>query len=273
MKNFNLNISADGLIEYIDYRKCRGLLLAYLCDLPIVKTGFVIDSLLSKKDIAQLKHLIGEIVLCRPDSPIKQWKKLPRGKDMNLDKINEFYQECVEIHNRAVLLCFKHPSIYFAGEIIERYRISGGLNILVDWFKKITVEYVGPGFDVGELTRGCNNYHCLIEIPWELAIFPPSYIWSHSSLEKISSEKYEQSRHSRIDTLINKMGYNKIEVEQFVPQRVRLLSEEIFCNAFYECIKKIVKNTEYFKADVPIVILANLYGSTLHVFEIWESNT
>lgn len=273
MKKFNLNISSDGLIEYISYRKCRGLLLAYLYDLPIVKTGFVIDLLLSKEDIAQLKYLTGDIILCRPDSPIKQWRRLPRGKDLNIDNINEFYQECIEINDKAILLCFEHPSMYFTGKIIERYRISGGLNILVDWLKKITIEYVGPGFDVGELTRGCSNYHCLIEIPWELALYPPSYIWSHCSLKKISSKKYEQSRHNRINTLVNAMHYNEIEVEQFVPLKINLLNEEIFCIVFHECIKKIVKNMEYFKVETPIVILANLYGTKLHVFEIWESNT
>ncbi len=273
MQSFNLDTSAEGLIGFINYRKCRGLLLAYLYDLPIVKNGIVVDALLSEEDMERLEREIGSIFLCRPDSPIKQWSKLPRGKDLEINKINSFYQKCLEANNRAILLCFKHPSIYYTGKIVERYRISGGLNILVDWLKKISIEYVGPGFDVGELTRGCNNYHCLIEIPWEMVLYPPTYIWNNCILKSISARKYENSRKSRIDTLVNKMNYDRIEVEHYIPEEINLLNEEVFCNAFYECIIKIIRNLEYFDVNTPIVILANLYGTKLHAIEVWESNT
>ena len=273
MQDFNLDISLNRIIQFINYRKCRGLLLAYLYDLPIVKTGIIVDRPLTKEEINQLKQKMGNIFLCRPDSPIKRWSKLPRGMDVKINQINTFYKKCLEVNNRAILLCFTHPSIYFTGGIVERYRISGGVNILVDWFRKISIEYVGPGFDVGELTRGCNNYHCLIEIPWDLVLYPPPYIWEKCALKSISSRKYQYSRRNRVDTLVKNMNYNKIYVEHFIPEKISLLSKEVFCGVFHECIIKIVRNYEFFHVDVPIVILANLYGTKIHVIEVWESNT
>lgn len=69
------------------------------------------------------------------------------------------------------------------------------------------------------------------------------------------------------------MNYDKIYVEHFIPEEISLLSKEVFCNVFHECVIKIVRNYEYFHVNTPIVILANLYGTKIHVIEVWESNT
>ncbi len=64
------------------------------------------------------------------------------------------------------MLCFAHPSQYFFGKTVERPYISEGLSIVIDWNKSITIEYVGQGFDAGELTRGNNTYHRSVVVPW-----------------------------------------------------------------------------------------------------------
>ena len=57
---FDLNCDAGKkLFEFEKYRKCKGLLRAYLYGLPVVPIGVIIDSYISDKSIEFIKKKIG----------------------------------------------------------------------------------------------------------------------------------------------------------------------------------------------------------------------
>ena len=42
---------------------------------------------------------------------------------------------------------------------MQRYERTGAFNVIIDWEKGIHIEFVGKGFNGGELTKGKNRYH------------------------------------------------------------------------------------------------------------------
>ena len=266
------NNGANQLLKYKDYRKCKGLIQAYIYGLSVVPIGFVVNSHLSSKDILEIKMRIGDLALCRPDAPTHQWYGLPRGRDLKIDDINEFLTQCRKINLSSVLLCFSHPSTYFTGENVARYDLSGACNVVIDWDKIISIDFVGNGYDCGELSRGKNSPHSTIDIPWYLSDWPPSSIWNNSMVKHIERYKYEQSRQQRIETLVE-MGYDKATVEEKIPIVPNMLDKRLFCNIFDNCVKKIIKHRSGFEPKIPLMILINIYGDKLHVFEMWASNS
>ena len=164
---FDLNRKNSDLYKYSSYRKCAGLLLANDLRLPVVKRGAIIDhAIVEGMEQEQLTAALGSVVLCRPDAPAGLWHHLPRGRDLEVVEISKFYSECNRSERTAILLCMQHPSVLFTGTYKQRYEVSGGVCIRFDWLNSVLVEYVGPGFDVGELSRGFTNAHFTVEASW-----------------------------------------------------------------------------------------------------------
>ncbi len=262
----------DIVHKYEDYRKTQGFLKAYLYGLPVVTKGVIIDEHLSDTDIKNVKSILGDVLVCRPDAPANKWYGLPRGKDLHPEDLNSFLTECKKINTKAVLLCFMHPSIYFTGSIVERYEISGAANIIIDWGNSIDIEYVGSGYDCGELSRGFSGGHTTIRIPWVFIDCPSWFIWDHSSIKNISPGEYARSRSARIKTLYN-MGYPLETIESSIPTYYKSIDKKLFCDIYEKCIKKIVKFEHDFDVEKPIMVMINLYGDKQHVFEIWNSKS
>lgn len=271
---FDLNCDAGKkLFEFEKYRKCKGLLRAYLYGLPVVPIGVIIDSYISDKSIEFIKKKLGDIVMCRPDAPLQRWTGLPSGRDLKVENINNFLKECRESNPCAILLCFCHPSIYFTGSFVKRHYISGAMNILIDWNNSISMEYVGPGFDCGELTKGRNVCHSVAYVPWYLSDLPSKYIWNHVELNHIEHEKYKISRQKRIH-MLSKSGYDINELQNSIPVIENCLNRKIFFEVYEKCVKNIVKFSHDFSEEIPLVIMLNFYeGFKLHVFEIWDAKS
>lgn len=265
------NYKVEPLIEYKNYRKCKGVLQASKYGLPIVPNGFVVNRPLSCMDIEKIKQNIGDVVLCRPDAPKCQWYGLPRGRDLKIEEINAFFIQCQKINPSSILLCFLHPSVYFTGNMATRYDLSGACNVIINWEKNISIDFVGTGYDCGELSRGKNLAHSTVVIPWYLCDWPSDFIWNHLTVSHISSLKYEKSRKARVDALVE-LGYDKAVVEQKIPTGPSRLDKSLFCTVFDECIKKVIKYPEEFTFKIPLMITINIYNSQPHVFEIWQSN-
>lgn len=272
----NLNIfnlqdhGYDVVTKYKNYRKTKGFLDAFIYGLSVVPKGIIVDNYLSKENIIEIKNHLGNLFMCRPDAPLKDWYSLPRGKDLKPEEINMFLKECRKINPKSILLCFLHPSIYFTGNLVERYKISGAINILIDWGNIIEIEYVGKGFDCGELSRGINQSHTLINIPWMFVYWPPAFIWDYSIIKNISQNEYNNSRFKRICKLSN-MGYSENELEVNIPKFPKHMEKKIFCEIYEKSINKLIKFENDFDKKTPIMIMINLYGNQQHVFEIWSS--
>lgn len=271
---FNLEKQSLGIFNFLSFRKCRGLALAWSYDLPVVKQGVIIDTPLTEEDEITLQEAFGLYpLLCRPDAPIGKWTHLPKGRDCTVTQINAFYKECLRENPNSILLCFKSPSVYFTKKRIPRYSVSGGVNILIEWYKCIVIDYVGPGFDVGELTRGCNCSHQSFFVPWNYIHYPPNQIFTDSINNHISQDAYINARDHRINTLASTFGYDITSVKQCIPQESVKMPRSIFLTIWKECISKIVKKVHYLHSMNDLVILVNLYEEKLHVIEVWDSKT
>lgn len=272
--NFELGVQGlEQVCEYENYRKFLGLKRAYLYDLPVVPKGSVVSDYLLSSDVESIREHLGDSVFCRFDAPANKWYGLPRGQDIKVDDINIMLSKVKKTNPSAVLLCFAEPSQHFLGKIVERPYISGGLSILIDWNKSIVIEYVGQGFDAGDLTRGSNGYHCCIVIPWEVSGWPVEFMWDHLRVQNISSAEYSVSRQHRVD-ILESMGYSKVELENCIPSAaVPKMDINLFKIIFEKCISKVVKYPGDFDTNHPTVIMANIYGEKIHVVEIWNSNS
>lgn len=263
----------NKLKDYASYRKCYGLLTANMCYLPIVTNGFVLKGEIDKDDIRYLQEKYGSVVMCRIDAPFNSWKRIPRGRDIAICELNDHYKQMRSFAYNYILLCFQHPSLFFAGEFIERWEIYGGVNVLILWNNQISIEYVGKGFDVGDITRGTNNIHQSITIQWEMRNRNIAEIWNAAKMTFITDEDYTLSRKLRIDTLL-KMGYKRDVVEGHLPLCPFPLEFSFFNNFYRECVLPIIWKKKLFVEDEPITVLVNAYGdSVFHVFEIWGANT
>ena len=68
----------------------------------------------------------------------------------------------------------KHPSTMLTGHYTPRYKTNGAIMVVFEKNDKILIDYVGPGFDVGDITRG-KTVHTALEIPWD-SIYEKLYI-------------------------------------------------------------------------------------------------
>ena len=259
------------LDQYKSYRKCHGFYKSYLYGLPVVSKGVIIDKVLSEEEIQKIKQNLGNTLMCRPDAPFNNWFNLPRGRELKVEDINEFLCECKQKNKEAVLLCFQFPSMYFTGKYMSRYERTGAFNIVIDWEKGIHIDFVGKGFDGGELTKGKNNSHTQMYIPWYLLEWSPDFIWDFANLKNISKDDYELSRKRRLDFL-KEVGYPIGKVEESIPQSAACLKRDTFIDLFNNCVRNVLRGEENFNHKVPTMLLVELFETKFYVVEIWDSN-
>lgn len=273
MKFFNLTKKDNILNNYINYGKVRGLFAAFSYSLPVSKTGWVCSS--PNDSIEKISEMHNDYrMLCRPDAPDGQSSKLPRGKDLSIGEIRSYCREVQSVIPEAIILAFPHPSVDISGRYIPRYEVSGGVMVMVEKFQFIAIDYVGQGFDVGEITRG-NNIHTSIVIPGEsmhemLAV--PAEEWPNRhdfSLQNISPKEYEASRKSRIKEL---SGYleksTKVAYEKVIPYHAPTFSLSIL-NQINSLIKPVIMSKSM-KVGETFGIMINLYEENPYVFEIYS---
>jgi hypothetical protein len=269
---FNEDNFKQELRRYVTYRKCFGLLTANMCYLPIVKSGFVVSGDFDEQIIPYLKNKYGNIIMCRTDAPFNAWQNISRGRDIEIEDIREHYINMYNsVSTQIVLLCFQHPAVYFTGEFIERWAISGGATVLIIWGEQIIIEYVGKGFDVGDLTRGVNLPHQRFSIPWSIRNNDFDRIWELMCVECIKKNDYTLSRKSRIGAM-QKMGYEQKTVETNIPQVFTPIQSDIFQDLYNKCVRPVLNKKSLFLEENSITILVNIYENAFHVFEIWESS-
>lgn len=264
-KNFG-----EVLKQFSGYRKCFGLLTAGICDLPIVKRGFVFLNPVDEVNLMLLREKYGQIIMCRIDSLASSWHNIPRGRDIGVLQLSSYYEKVRNtISPNIIFLCFQHPSIFFTGNYIERYNISGAYNALIVWGEKIIIEYVGKGFDVGDLTRGILMPHQNIEIPWECACHFSNMVNDKLHISYIDKANYTFSRERRIAALA-KMGYDIETIMSNIPSEFTPISFSGFLQFYKKCIAPVLYKHHLFTQEKPITILVNVYGKYYHVFEVFE---
>lgn len=260
--------------EIIKYGKLKGWNICNSLGLPSFGDVYIMSDYIDITDF-KIRKIFGEDpLLCRTDAPIGQGYKLIRGIDVKLDGINDYLKEVKKCTQDGVILLSKHPSTMLIGHYIPRYKTNGAIMIVFEKGEKILIDYVGPGFDVGDITRG-KTIHTSIEISWDNIYEKPIHNYKEAKIIKgklfqISDKQYKISRENRINELLqNLKEKNSIEIIKSIPIETPKLNYRLFEKVCKECIDKIIysdiKNT-----NKPYGIMMNIYEDKFCVFEVWN---
>ena len=269
---FNLNDTSNILSnQYSHYGKANGLIFAHKLKLPVSNYGWICSSINDYIDLPDSENKY----LCRPDAPKGMGNKLPRGKDLTSTEIISFMKEIKSISEDGIVLIFQHPTLESCGHYIPRYQSTGGATVVINKKRDVTIEFVGPGFDAGDLTRG-KTVHSTVIIPVEYIFEKQSRLYSFNYKNifgiryDVSINQYRQSRESRIAELKMKLGEAK-DIDQFIPINPTYLSFEMFKSIFSTCVEPIFYSKDTRLNNI-FGIMMNIYRSNLYVFEIWNAN-
>lgn len=260
--------------EIIKYGKLKGWNICNSLGLPSFGDVYILSDYI---DIANpnIRQIFGEEpLLCRTDAPIGQGYKLIRGRDVRLDDINDYLREVKECTQEGVILMSKHPSTMLTGHYTPRYKTNGAIMVVFEKGDKILIDYVGPGFDVGDITRG-KTIHTAMEIPWDNIYEKPIHNYKDSKMIKgnsfqISDEQYKISRENRIKELTqNLKEKDSIEIVKSIPTQTPKLSYGLFEKVYKECIDKIIYSGIR-NNNKPYGIMMNIYEDKFCVFEVWN---
>ena len=270
----------DALIKARDrsiisrYGKLKGWDICNSLGLQSFGDVYILNNYIDTQDV-RIREIFGEEpLLCRTDAPIGQGYKMIRGRDVKLDNLNNYLAEVKECCSDGVILVAKHPSTALTGKYIPRYKTNGAIMVVFEKDSRMLIDYVGPGFDVGDITRG-KTIHTAISIPWE-SIYEKTvsnYMYSKfikEQLFQISDTQYKVSRNNRINELISNLNEQEFEeIKASIPDETPHLSLELFKQVYDECIDKILYNGIKIP-NKPFGIMMNIYKDKLCVFEVWN---
>ena len=256
------------------YGKLKGWDICNSLGLPSFGDVYILSDYINVND-PEIRQIFGdEPLLCRTDAPIGQGYKLIRGRDVRLDDINEYLKQVKECTQDGVILMSKHPSTMLTGHYTPRYKTNGAIMVVFEKGDKILIDYVGPGFDVGDITRG-QTTHTALSIPWDNIYENPMDNYRYSkmmqrSFFQISDKKYKDSRETRIRELTENLKEKEIqEIIKSIPTDTPKLSYKLFKKLYEECIDKVIYS-EIRTNNRPYGIMMNIYGDKFCVFEVWN---
>ena len=211
-----------------------------------------------------------ECLFVRIDAMREERFNLPRGKDVNYQQLNEYLNWARKFCPNAILLIAEHPSIQSVGEYIPREETNGGVSILIEFGFRVVIEYVGHGFDVGEITRSKCVHNSMI-IPWEILLERPSKIYymvkKMGLYYSISSDGYTKSRNERIKNLCDLCPQIVNNIQDCIPYEASHLTLTLFENIFNDCITNIIWNL-CFHDKKRVQVVGNIYKNVICYFEI-----
>lgn len=223
----------------------------------------------------QIREIFGEEpLLCRTDAPIGQGYKMIRGRDVKLDDINGYLEEVKKCTDDGVILMSIHPSTMLTGHYTPRYKTKGAIMVVFEKGDRILIDYVGPGFDVGDITRG-KTIHTAISIPWDSIYEKPIHNYKDAKmigegLFQITDKQYQVSRNNRINELTLNLKEQEIEeIENSIPRETPKLDYKLFKQLYNECIDKIIYGNFYMPSK-PFGVMMNIYEGKFCVFEVWN---
>ena len=268
-------MSAIGAREH--FGKVAGFLRAHSFGLPTSRRGFILDdvdeALLSPSFPGETEDLF----LCRPDAPIGRGNQLPRGRDIRLreapDLLREIRRHCPD----AILLLFPHPSREILGRYVPRSGTQGAANVLVEAGRQLVLEYVGPGFDAGDLTRG-KTAHCTMIIPWalrfEIGKVPPGQLTAQGGqLFQITAEAYDRSRSERVGELVELTRLHPVpdcDIPMEPPRLTPPVIRQIWSSGISALLDRYANPDDGERLGDVFMVIMNFYGDTPYVFEIWR---
>lgn len=256
------------------YGKLKGWDICNSLGLPSFADVYILSDYIDTNN-PKIKEIFGqEPLLCRTDAPIGQGYKMIRGRDVKLDNINNYLSEVKKCSKDGVILMSKHPSTMLTGHYTPRYKTNGAIMAVFEKEDRILIDYVGPGFDVGDITRG-KTIHTAISIPWDSIYEKHIHNYKDArmigeGLFQITDEQYQVSRSNRIKELTLNLKEQEIdEIEDSIPKKTPKLDYKLFRQLYDECIDKIIYGN-FQMPSKPFGIMMNIYEDKFCVFEVWN---
>lgn len=256
------------------YGKLKGWDICNSLGLPSFGDVYILSDYIDTSN-PKIKEIFGqEPLLCRTDAPIGQDYKMIRGRDVKLDNINNYLSEVKKCSKNGVILMSKHPSTMLTGHYTPRYKTNGAIMAVFEKEDRILIDYVGPGFDVGDITRG-KTIHTAMSIPWDSIYEKPIHNYKEArmigeGLFQITDEQYQVSRSNRIKELTLNLKEQEIdEIENSIPKKTPKLDYKLFRQLYNECIDKIIYGN-FQMPSKPFGIMMNIYEDKFCVFEVWN---
>lgn len=256
------------------YGKLKGWDICNSLGLPSFGDVYILSDYIDTSN-PKIREIFGqEPLLCRTDAPIGQGNKMIRGRDVKLDNINNYLSEVKKCSKDGVILISKHPSTMLTGHYTPRYKTNGAIMAVFEKEDRILIDYVGPGFDVGDITRG-KTIHTAMSIPWDSIYEKPIHNYKEArmigkGLFQITDEQYQVSRSNRIKELTLNLKEQEIdEIENSIPKKTPKLDYKLFRQLYDECIDKIIYGN-FQMPSKPFGIMMNIYEDKFCVFEVWN---
>ena len=99
----------------------------------------------------------------------------------------------------------------------EKINTDGAFNVYFNLGDRVTIDYLGRGFDMGAITKG-KEHHEVWDFQWEeIPFIKPNATMNRNRIYLIDDEKYLESARRRIEYLL-RIGYSEEQVKGKIPR-------------------------------------------------------
>lgn len=196
------------------YGKAYGAFLLHclLHDICNIKNFFVFDSI---EEFEKIENKLPEKVILRADAKLGESPTLRvRGTAVNKSGVPDYIEKVKKQNPNGVVLCMDTD--------VENQNksIDGSFNVYFEWGEKVWIDYLGPGFDVGGITKGEDN-HEMWSIDWENLLFVKPGNMNRYRTHLISDQEYKESAERKILSLMKDKGLSEDEARKKVPRKYK----------------------------------------------------
>lgn len=238
------------------YKKCVGIALVdkYLPDLSPLNKMYVIDNEEEWERVKNEFPIAAMTVRC--DCPRGIEGKLPEGQTFHRDRVNQYIQDVKSLVPDAVIILEDlKPGTN------ERIHTKGGFGLDIKIGEYIYIDYVGPCFDCGLLSKGKGSHESWI-IPWEdVPFIDDSAIYKYK-IGMINQMQYDETVKIRRDFLFDAYPDKKNEIINIIPKSYKGIERCVFRNLIDNVIFPL-----YIKQEDLIRDGMNHFGVEINVVE------
>lgn len=225
------------------YKKAQGIFLIkkYLKNLNPIKKMYVIDSI---DDWLKVEDEFPEqMMTIRCDCPRGIEAKIPQGQTFERNRVINYINNT----KKEIPDC-----VFILQDMIEgtneRIHTQGACNLFINVGKEIDMDYVGPGFDCGEISKGIAVHETWI-IPWEEGMLLNAMSINLFKSNQINQINYEGTLKRRQDFLINSYPDKKEEILNTIPNEYKNIKISTLTNIINNLIKPICEEELLLKKD------------------------
>lgn len=207
-------------LEMMKYGKTKGMILVnkYLPDLSLYKKLIIVRT---PEEFDEIKYELPEKFFVRVDSPIGLPYLSNPGRWATKENAVEFIEEVNYKSKDSVTVCM--DELDYVGDRIDT---RGGFNIHFSIAEAMFIDYVGPGFDPAEITKG-QAAHESWRIPYDDIPFLKSHLMTKYKVLQISNKEYKETIKKRKEVLLENHPERYEDIKK-ISKKYRKCSHDIF---------------------------------------------